>query len=235
MRAGHDGFTLVELLIAIAIVVLLLGLLFPVLRAVRLSAQRSVCASNQHQAMLAVMAYAGDNDGVCPAAELSVVGPAPYPSNYRHWWYAVVVGGYLEGVKVTGPINYDGNAVFGMTTHWPNPIACTTMPPPGGADASTQSFGVPRDIIPQIAPAGFVFIDLLTAQVPYLADTSCPARPGFTSPYWFSKHGGPTAASALILSHRGCCNVTFGDGHTLSMRPDQLTDAGVAADCIATP
>ncbi|MEM6392271.1 MAG: DUF1559 domain-containing protein [Planctomycetota bacterium] len=60
------AFTLVELLVVISIVALLIGILLPVLGGARESAQRTVCASNQRQIGVAMVAYANDHAGAFP-------------------------------------------------------------------------------------------------------------------------------------------------------------------------
>jgi len=234
LRAGR-GFTLIELLVVIAIIAVLAGMLMPVLNLVRSSAKRITCVSNLRQSMIAIRGYAYDNDGVSPAAELSVLGSPPYPSNARHWWMACVLGGYLQGVRVIGTVSYNGNAAFGMTTHWPNVISCSTMPPPQGADASVQSYGVSRDIIPSISAAGFVDLDDLTSQTPYLADTWDPMSPGATAPYWYGKNGSATSTTAIALAHRGLANLAFGDGHVEGLDAGRLCADGVNPICVSRP
>lgn len=65
-RAG-PGFTLVELLVVVAIVALLAALLFPVLMQGRRRARQAACQSNLHQLGRAFDLYTGDWDGVLPA------------------------------------------------------------------------------------------------------------------------------------------------------------------------
>ena len=60
------AFTLVELLVVIAIIAMLLSILMPSLSKAREGAARAVCASNNHQIMLACMAYAENNKNYYP-------------------------------------------------------------------------------------------------------------------------------------------------------------------------
>ncbi|MER3474603.1 MAG: hypothetical protein C4335_11360 [Armatimonadota bacterium] len=57
------AFTLLELLIAIAIIALLAALLFPVLAAGRRKAREAPCMSNLHQLLLAWTMYVDDSAG----------------------------------------------------------------------------------------------------------------------------------------------------------------------------
>lgn len=60
------GFTLVELLIVITIIVILAGLTFPVLVRAREAARRTSCASNERQLGMSLMLYMQDHDDQLP-------------------------------------------------------------------------------------------------------------------------------------------------------------------------
>lgn len=62
---GH-GFTLIEILVVLAIVSALAAILFPVFSTVRENARRTSCLSNLRQLGLAIHAYAQDNDDRLP-------------------------------------------------------------------------------------------------------------------------------------------------------------------------
>jgi len=59
---SRKGFTLLELLVVVAIIALLAAILFPVFSRVRENARRSACMSNLKQLGLAIQMYNQDND-----------------------------------------------------------------------------------------------------------------------------------------------------------------------------
>ncbi len=66
-RAG-DGFTLIEVLVALSVVALLLGVLLPGLSHARMQAQATVCQSNLRQLTQANRGYADEFAMFCPGA-----------------------------------------------------------------------------------------------------------------------------------------------------------------------
>src|SRR5688572_25786116 len=56
------GFTLVEILVVLAIITLLAAILLPVLSAVRASGRSAACIANLRQLGQAMQQYTGDND-----------------------------------------------------------------------------------------------------------------------------------------------------------------------------
>jgi prepilin-type processing-associated H-X9-DG protein/prepilin-type N-terminal cleavage/methylation domain-containing protein len=70
LRGESRAFTLVELLVVLAVMGVLAGLLLPVLAGAREKGRQSACASNLRQLALADGLYAEDNDGYfAPAAQ----------------------------------------------------------------------------------------------------------------------------------------------------------------------
>ena len=68
MKSAHKAFTVIELLVVVAIIALLMSILLPSLRGARESARSAVCASNLHQMGLALHTYTSDNDQFFPGA-----------------------------------------------------------------------------------------------------------------------------------------------------------------------
>jgi len=60
------GFTLIEVLVVVAIIALLVSILIPSLKEARDQAKKSVCATNQHQIGLALVAYSMDHEDRLP-------------------------------------------------------------------------------------------------------------------------------------------------------------------------
>lgn len=87
MRAHPKAFTLLELLVAVAMVALLLGLLLPALSGSRQAARTTVCAAHQRQLVTAWVLYANDHTGrAVPAGDESTPGGPAY------WWGRIVDG-----------------------------------------------------------------------------------------------------------------------------------------------
>src|SRR4051812_21414716 len=64
-RSVRPGFTLVEMLVVIAIIAVLIGLLLPAVQAARMSAQSTECKSNLRQLGVAIIQYR-DQNGAFP-------------------------------------------------------------------------------------------------------------------------------------------------------------------------
>lgn len=79
------GFTLVELLIVIGIIVLLISILLPALSKARRQADSAICLSNLHQLSLAFVQYVTENQG----KSVSYINPSYEPPgldpNYIFW------------------------------------------------------------------------------------------------------------------------------------------------------
>ena len=79
------GFTLVEILIVLAVIVILVAILVPVFTRVRERGYRATCQSNLHQIGLAMQQYVQDNNGSYPGETSRTsgwtVGLFPYLKN----------------------------------------------------------------------------------------------------------------------------------------------------------
>lgn len=76
MRSGRRGFTIVELLVAIALIAILIALVMPAVSAAKHQARALVCTSQLRQIGLAWSAYLADSEGAFPVWSLNL-----------HWFY----------------------------------------------------------------------------------------------------------------------------------------------------
>ena len=121
------GFTLVELLMVIAIIGVLIALLLPAMQAARESARRSSCSNNLKQIGLAIGNYqltyksfpASSTESLETALDFSI-----HPSDeLRHSWCSLILP-FLEMTSVADSINRSAHALSGT-----NQLAAATIVP----------------------------------------------------------------------------------------------------------
>lgn len=105
------GFTLVELLVVIALLAALIAILFPILGSARQSAQKAQCVSNLQQLGVAVHAYAMENNGTLPPFNKDVNGSRN--------WYLFLMYSNVAGLRGDGvlPNTNPGNARNALTVY----------------------------------------------------------------------------------------------------------------------
>jgi len=97
-RKSEAGFTLVELLIVIAIIAVLAAILLPILAHARERANQTKCMSNLRNLAIALNEYADDNHGRYPGVAENVVGGLSWPNGRTDdGIWATRIDGYLGG------------------------------------------------------------------------------------------------------------------------------------------
>lgn len=84
------GFTLIKLLVVIAIIAILATILFPVFARARDNARRTGCLSNLKQIGLGVMQYTQDYDEMMPMSNYSPTGVGSGNDGTGFWWMDAV-------------------------------------------------------------------------------------------------------------------------------------------------
>lgn len=209
-KTKSGGFSLMELLIVIGIIVCLAALLFPSMTKARDSAITSKCISNQRTIFFALMAYAHDHDFTFPVST---------PGSNR-WFYQIstYISGF-ETASVTDP------STGGMVSSYAKIVICP-IPEHAGWTGATGTYGllegfgcydsgVPSDYVPyrisKISRPGK--LPILCCEGPFVGGhrmTTTGPNPWAQEKYGYE---GTTRNFGPGPNHGGKCNFTFLDGH----------------------
>ncbi len=119
-RHNRKGFTLIELMVVVAIIALLIAILLPSLQAARQHAKAVVCSSNQHNIGLAMANYQYTSKGTYPSSYLypddedgnwSVTSQSESRAyGYLHWSHFLYESGQVSDKAFQCPIYENGGA-----------------------------------------------------------------------------------------------------------------------------
>lgn len=215
-RNPHGAFTLVELMVVIAIVAMLIALLLPSLSAARENARTAACASNLRQLHLAFTGYAVEHRSFFPDTGVYLT-PAGYRWHFLWVWKQAIsrklTKDYLSDDYRTMlcPSSTGGKLSETWWDHsdseadWTSYVSLTSSQivreQPGTADFDPHPAGSKHNYCQKMnkTPPGYAL----------LADTLL-----HESPAWFNVIGTHPGASAGFSSARGS-NVLSADGATL--------------------
>jgi len=193
------GFTLVELLVVIGIIVVLSAMLIPVVKSSLRKSQSAVCAGNLRQVWMACLSYSTDT------GYLPFVGDTSTGAN--RWQPTVLDGGYLTDARVT---------MCPSLLRPGDKLSVIAIPP------NNQGYGM-------LLTASPVRVALIQtpSSFAYMGDSVNMA--GYGPPQqicWLTSNNGGSADNIVDRRHAGYANILFADGHVEAMVDAQLKKLG---------
>ena len=233
-ESSRHAFTLVELLVVIAVIAVLAGLLLPALAKAKGRAQNSKCQSNLHQWSIAAESYAGADDELplekppgspWPVSILNTWSVVSDPTNSTVWYNALAEEAGVQSMFYYGATperheEFYGNNIFQCPSARPDVVQAIVRPQFSLAMNSKLSQGgqVPRKNCTSYPSRTALFLD---AGVPGETRVAAGQDNYDGRPHVFAKR--------FSARHDGRGNIVFIDGHVESLRADLVvTSVGEA-------
>jgi len=217
-KSTFKAFTLIELLIVVAIISLLAAIMFPVFARARESARKSSCLSNLKQISLGWMMYAQDYDETAPLAVYYSDG-----GSIEHGWDFTLDYSSDYNHPITSPGLLDSYLKNGQINNCPSFTSDTVGRPYSGYGYNTTYIGGEGNY----DGSGLKHSSANLAQIEVPAETVLFADAGAWSTYSNSVIGqnylrAPSddllyKASTAEFRHNETGNVAYADGHVKSV------------------
>lgn len=236
MRRSRNGFSLIELLVVVAIIAILAAMLVPAVQKAREAGSRITCTNSLHQFAVAIHDY-HDSMGQLPEARIcpdigncdSLTSPSPYTGPNEQWWAPY---DNRPGTTTTQGLN-DGQALPGLIAPFIESGQKIFQCPDGlQLDPNSPGLGQPYQVsygynFTTGGPSGMTLTAITngngTANVMLIWDhTTSPACCAYGNP---RNPVTPFSDTACYpVRHGGNYNVLFCDGHAVTMNNNVLSN-----------
>jgi prepilin-type N-terminal cleavage/methylation domain-containing protein/prepilin-type processing-associated H-X9-DG protein len=219
----RTGFTLVELLVVIAVIAVLAALLFPVFNSARRKAWQTTCISNERQIGMGLALYEQDFDQTYPNFRFWPLGSQSGVDLDKNSWRSVIAP-YLRNPQImvcpanpdhqtpsSDPrykISYAANVAL-------NPRDYPVLPPPLNATGS-GIFG--KDLSPGVNAASVVRPAECISIVEIVHTPTSLFVVDIATDYT-NNHDFQVFSDCLFTAHSGLTNYLFADGHAKALKP----------------
>lgn len=234
-RRVREGFTLIEILVVVAIIALLIAILLPSLSKARAQARNTVCMSQLNELGKAFAFYGQANREQPPPNRIRPYPGGPYygtAPDYRDsdwWYYKHMVPRYLPAEKVAQtnsaffgvfacPADRDDGRSYSMNVFASN----YPQEPPNNATATTYANGKPFN------PYSVRFNTRYMLLVEAFATSADTRNPGFFGSNYVVGLSGPTyakfKADVQFDKHEQRANFLLADLHVESLRRTSVVE-----------
>lgn len=215
------AFTLIEILVVLAIVATLAALLLPVFGRVRENGKTATCQSNLHQLYLALSQYVADSDSHFPNRRQWKESLLPYTKNEGVFFCPNV----SRPLPITSPVADEGSD-YSYTGGLFTSLVFTP-----------SSIGLPIPKLTGVNEAGVVDASKIYVFRDFPMETGGleVALPRGAACGWTALDGTPDLTGRYTDRHNGGFNIVFYDGHVKCLTPEQGAEATCEAGQYAQP
>ena len=212
-RRSHSGFTLVELLVVILIIIVLAGILYPTVAKMRASADRSKCITKLRGWGVAMGSYAADHDGKVEWSRWAPIG-----------WDSTRTSVYLD-YWTSGTVNVDARDSAGAHEAQLDMRCCPSIKYDKKVQNSPVTYATTRPNVAGALEPNVTTITLSRIRVParyIMMIESVPASTLSLTGGDFSTRVKPLTQAGPLQRHKGTVNALFADYSVQSMNWKQI-------------